>query len=655
MASTYSANLRLELIGTGEQQGQWGATTNANLGTLLEQAIGGFESITVGGTDVTLTTADGAVDQARNMVLNFTGTPGAARNVICPAAEKIYIVKNATTGGFAVTMKTAAQVTGISIPNGATAVLYVDGTNVNLVSQNPVPITFGGTGSSTAAGAATNLGLGTGDSPQFAGVNVGNASDTTITRSAAGVLAVEGGVIPKENRANTFTSNQTIDGASLLLNSNTDYAPQVSLTHAGATAGSGAYSILNRARGTYGSPTIVSSGDQLGNVLFQGYDGSAYRSAASIEAQVDGTPGASDMPGRLTFKTTPDGATAATERMRIDNAGRVGIGTTNLNQQLQIGNATDQIGLGQSGNVATAYFGTPSNGSGGIFRIRYDRAGGAAYFTSGTVASPVDAVTIASTGDVTIGGTLSAATAAVDTNTTQVATTAYVVGQGYLKSSTAASTYLTSATAASTYLTSATAASTYLTSATAASTYLTSATAASTYLPIAGTATQAAKLSTTAGSWLGAQDSVVGMLGWKAFGNSHVIFDASAGTAPDGTSVNNTNSVTAWTTGYPTLMGWNGSSTYGVRVDVARQADTIPTSAALNATAGATAGGVGTYALMAWVGLGATQNEGATVAGSSLNFTSVGGGTGGTAGAGTWRLMGRVTTGNPASVFLRIS
>lgn len=68
----------------------------------------------------------------------------------------------------------------------------------------------GGTGAGTAATAATNLGLGTGDSPQFAGVNVGHASDTTITRSAAGVIAVEGGVVPKENRANTFTASQTV-------------------------------------------------------------------------------------------------------------------------------------------------------------------------------------------------------------------------------------------------------------------------------------------------------------------------------------------------------------------------------------------------------------------------------------------------------------
>lgn len=158
-------------------------------------------------------------------------------------------------------------------------------------------------------------------------INMGN-TDTTITRSAAGVIAVEGGVVPKENRANTFTATQSINDASLILNSNNDYTPQVSLTHAGATAGSASYSILSRARGTYNSATIVASGDQLGNLLFQGFDGTAMRSAASIEAQVDGTPGANDMPGRLTFKTTPDGGTAATERMRIDSAGNVGIGGT---------------------------------------------------------------------------------------------------------------------------------------------------------------------------------------------------------------------------------------------------------------------------------------------------------------------------------------
>jgi len=73
-------------------------------------------------------------------------------------------------------------------------------------------------------------------------------------------------------------------------------------------------------------------------------------------------------------------------------------------------------------------------------------------------------------------------------------------------------------------------------------------------------------------------NAVAGQLMWKAYGNNHTIFDASASTAPDGTSVNNTNSAVAWTGTYPTLMGWNGSTTYGVRVDSARVADTVTTA-----------------------------------------------------------------------------
>lgn len=188
MASTYSTNLRLELIGTGEQQGTWGTTTNTNLGTLLEEAIGGYVSVTVSDVgDTTLTTANGAVDQARNMTLNLTGTISAARNVIVPAIEKIYVIKNATSGGFAVTVKVSGQ-TGVSVANGTTVLVFVDGTDVRQAS--------------TQVGASNAL--------VATSIEVGNVTDTTITRSAAGVIAVEGGVVPKENRANTFTEAQTI-------------------------------------------------------------------------------------------------------------------------------------------------------------------------------------------------------------------------------------------------------------------------------------------------------------------------------------------------------------------------------------------------------------------------------------------------------------
>ena len=68
------------------------------------------------------------------------------------------------------------------------------------------------------------------------------------------------------------------------------------------------------------------------------------------------------------------------------------------------------------------------------------------------------------------------------------------------------------------------------------------------------------------------------MLRWKNYGGGHVIFDASAGTSPEGGAVNQTNSAAAWTPSYPTLMGWNGTSTYGVRVDMARYAESAGNS-----------------------------------------------------------------------------
>jgi hypothetical protein len=127
MASTYSTSLKLELIGNGDQSGTWGTTTNTNLGTLLEQAITGVLTITMANADVTLTSLNGASDQARNAVLIFDGTNAAIRNVIAPAVEKLYVIRNNTVGGFAIVIKTSVS-TGVSIANGTTAFVYCDGT-----------------------------------------------------------------------------------------------------------------------------------------------------------------------------------------------------------------------------------------------------------------------------------------------------------------------------------------------------------------------------------------------------------------------------------------------------------------------------------------------------------------------------------------------
>ena len=166
MASTYSTDLRLELIGSGDQAGTWGTTTNTNLGTLLEQAIAGVSGGPyISGTypvvnfptdaDITLTANNGAVDQSRSMVLVITSTGSltATRNVIAPAsASKVYIIKNSTTGAQSIQIKYATG-TGVTIPNGTTTSIYGDGTNFYSALSGTLPVSI--TGSSASATTAT--------------------------------------------------------------------------------------------------------------------------------------------------------------------------------------------------------------------------------------------------------------------------------------------------------------------------------------------------------------------------------------------------------------------------------------------------------------------------------------------------------------------
>jgi hypothetical protein len=132
MASTYS-NLKIELIGTGEQQGTWGTTTNTNLGTALEEAIVGRGTANfTTDADLTLTlTNSNATQVARNFVLNVTSGVSltATRNLIVPTIEKPYIVQNNTTGSQSIVVKTTAG-TGITVPSGKIGFLYTDATNV---------------------------------------------------------------------------------------------------------------------------------------------------------------------------------------------------------------------------------------------------------------------------------------------------------------------------------------------------------------------------------------------------------------------------------------------------------------------------------------------------------------------------------------------
>jgi hypothetical protein len=132
MPSTYSTNLKIELIALGEQVGTWGTTTNGNLGTALEQAIVGRVTVSFASdANKTLTLSNtNAAQDARALFLNLTSGVSltTTRDLIVPAINKNYIVKNATSGGQSIRVIVAGV--GVTIPNGKTALIYNDGTDI---------------------------------------------------------------------------------------------------------------------------------------------------------------------------------------------------------------------------------------------------------------------------------------------------------------------------------------------------------------------------------------------------------------------------------------------------------------------------------------------------------------------------------------------
>ena len=133
MASSYSTNLKLELITTGEKSGTWGTITNTNL-QQLEQAASGYESIDVAAADVNLALSNGAVSNGKILYLKLTGTLAANRTVTFPdSSERVFIIEDATArsaSNYTLTVKTVSG-TGVAVPVGSKSLLYSDGTNVN--------------------------------------------------------------------------------------------------------------------------------------------------------------------------------------------------------------------------------------------------------------------------------------------------------------------------------------------------------------------------------------------------------------------------------------------------------------------------------------------------------------------------------------------
>lgn len=132
MPSSFSPNLRIELIGDGEQAGAWGNTTNTNLGTLLESAVSGYVTVSVISADQAFTHANGAADQSRNAMIELTTTTGAPFAVYAPPTPKTYTIFNAsahtaTIFNSTVLGNTTPAGTGVPIPAGGKVSVFSDG------------------------------------------------------------------------------------------------------------------------------------------------------------------------------------------------------------------------------------------------------------------------------------------------------------------------------------------------------------------------------------------------------------------------------------------------------------------------------------------------------------------------------------------------
>jgi hypothetical protein len=193
--TNFSPLLGLALPTTGDLSGTWGTVVNDAITQLLDSAIAGTTVLSVD-ADVTLSTTNGAANQARNAVIRWTASNGATtRTIIAPAQSKAYLVINAGTGSIIIKGSgTVPPFNGVAIPSGARALVAWNGSDFVKIVSNPVslttdvtgtlPVANGGTGiTTTPANGQIPIGNGTG----YTAANLTAGANVTITNSAGGI------------------------------------------------------------------------------------------------------------------------------------------------------------------------------------------------------------------------------------------------------------------------------------------------------------------------------------------------------------------------------------------------------------------------------------------------------------------------------------
>jgi len=326
MASVYTNDLRLEEIGSGEQSGTWGDTTNTNLELIAEGLSFGTEGITTNADTHTSTVADGATDPARSMFIKYTGTLDSACTItIAPnTLSRVHFIENGTSGSQNIIIKQGSGAT-ITIPPGDTKVVYLDGA---------------GSGAAVVdAFASLSIGALTQDGGAVFNEASADVDFRVESNGNANMLFVDGGndaVVIGHNNAN----DGSVSSAFALQNIGTSYnSSSIGLARFSADVNAPAVVFHKSRDASIGGDTIVADNDELGRIRFFGNDGTDFAEGARITAIVNGTPGGGDMPTELIFATSADGAESPTARMAITSAGKIGVGTTAPNGVLDINTA----------------------------------------------------------------------------------------------------------------------------------------------------------------------------------------------------------------------------------------------------------------------------------------------------------------------------
>jgi hypothetical protein len=298
MPNTTSASLKLTVQATGENSGTWGQITNTNL-LILEQAIGGYAGVALNATTgATLTFSNGALSDGKNQVLKLTGTITTNVDVIVPdSVEKTYVVENATSGAFTVTVKTTS---GSGVTWGTTdkgkKLIYSDGTDIleGISSTGNLEVSIGTSSPGTDFGKV---------------LHISGASAATATTGGSRLFYTG---------TNASGNWSVYDGTAAAYRAVIDSSGNVGIGTSSPSSQSGDANTL-----------VVGSGS--GNKGLTIYSGTTSNGAIRFS---DGTSGADTYRGQIDYDHNDNSlkfVTDTSERMRIDSSGNVGIGTTSPN------------------------------------------------------------------------------------------------------------------------------------------------------------------------------------------------------------------------------------------------------------------------------------------------------------------------------------